>query len=42
MLIDKEKQRINDAIINSRKTKAIGINESDNNLMRCKICLEVT
>ena len=28
MLIDKEKQRINDAIINSRKTKAIEINES--------------
>ena len=26
--MDKEKQRINDAIINSRKTKAIGINES--------------
>ena len=41
MLIDKEKQRINDAIINSRKTKAIGINESDNNLMRGKICMKL-
>ena len=28
MLIDKGKQRINDAIINSRKTKVIEINES--------------
>ena len=39
--MDKEKQRINDAVIDSRKTKAIEINESDNNLMRGKICMKL-